>query len=156
MAHGTAGGINEGDICHVRKSDIIPAIVTTRTMSGASGGTTMESEAWSTRKELVMGGRMNDAADAVSAVKVSKLVKRYGRHAGARLFRSRRASGEIFGLLGLTARQDPAINCILALLTFDEGTVRVFGEPISPYQLCVEAAYRHCAAERGRVQRIDR
>lgn len=25
-----------------------------------------------------MGGRMNDAADAVSAVKVSKLVKRYG------------------------------------------------------------------------------
>ena len=60
------------------ESDIIPAIVTTRTMSGASGGTTMESEAWSTRKELVMGGRMNDAADAVSAVKVSKLVKRYG------------------------------------------------------------------------------
>ena len=55
------------------ESDIIPAIVTTRTMSGASGGTTMESEAWSTRKELVMGGRMNDAADAVSAVKVSNL-----------------------------------------------------------------------------------
>lgn len=27
------------------ESDIIPAIVTTRTMSGASGGTTMESEA---------------------------------------------------------------------------------------------------------------
>ncbi len=115
------------------ESDIIPAIVTTRTMSGASGGTTMESEAWSTRKELVMGGRMNDAADAVSAVKVSKLVKRYGDMLALDYFDLDVHQGEIFGLLGPNGSgKTTAINCILALLTFDEGTVRVFGEPISP------------------------
>ena len=111
------------------ESDIIPAIVTTRTMSGASGGTTMESEAWSTRKELVMGGRMNDAADAVSAVKVSKLVKRYGDMLALDYFDLDVHQGEIFGLLGPNGSgKTTAINCILALLTFDEGTVRVFGE----------------------------
>ena len=115
------------------ESDIIPAIVTTRTMSGASGGTTMESEAWSTRKELVVGGRMNDAADAVSAVKVSKLVKRYGDMLALDYFDLDVHQGEIFGLLGPNGSgKTTAINCILALLTFDEGTVRVFGEPISP------------------------
>ena len=41
--------------------------------------------------------------------------------------------GKIVGLLGPNGSgKTTAINCILALLTFDEGTVRVFGEPISP------------------------
>ena len=80
-----------------------------------------------------MGGRMNDAADAVSAVKVSKLVKRYGDMLALDYFDLDVHQGEIFGLLGPNGSgKTTAINCILALLTFDEGTVRVFGEPISP------------------------
>ena len=103
-----------------------------------------------------MGGRMNDAADAVSAVKVSKLVKRYGDMLALDYFDLDVHQGEIFGLLGPNGSgKTTAINCILALLTFDEGTARV-RRADQPYQLCVEAAYRHCAAERGRVQRIDR
>lgn len=80
-----------------------------------------------------MGGRMNDAADTVSAVKVSKLVKRYGDMLALDYFDLDVHQGEIFGLLGPNGSgKTTAINCILALLTFDEGTVRVFGEPISP------------------------
>ena len=41
--------------------------------------------------------------------------------------------GTVCGLLGPNGSgKTTAINCILALLTFDEGTVRVFDEPIGP------------------------
>lgn len=53
-----------------------------------------------------MGGRMNDAADAVSAVKVSKLVKRYGDMLALDYF-DLDVHQEIFGLLGLTAQARP-------------------------------------------------
>ena len=103
-----------------------------------------------------MDGRMNDAADAVSAVKVSKLVKRYGDMLALDYFDLDVHQGEIFGLLGPNGSgKTTAINCILALLTFDEALCACSASR-SAYQLCVEAAYRHCAAERGRVQRIDR
>lgn len=53
-----------------------------------------------------MGGRMNDAADAVSAVKVSKLVKRYGDMLALDYF-DLDVHQEIFGLLGPnSSRQD--------------------------------------------------
>ncbi len=68
-----------------------------------------------------------------SAVKVSKLVKRYGDMLALDYFDLDVHQGEIFGLLGPNGSgKTTAINCILALLTFDEGTVRVFDEPISP------------------------
>ena len=51
-----------------------------------------------------MGGRMNDAADAVSAVKVSKLVKRYGDMLALDYFDLDVHQGEIFGLLGQIGR----------------------------------------------------
>ena len=50
-----------------------------------------------------MGGRMNDAADAVSAVKVSKLVKRYGDMLALDYFDLDVHQGEIF----LTAQARP-------------------------------------------------
>ena len=41
--------------------------------------------------------------------------------------------GEIFGLLGPNGSgKTTAINCILALLTYDSGTIRVFGQPMTP------------------------
>ncbi len=56
-----------------------------------------------------------------SAVKVSKLVKRYGDMLALDYFDLDVHQGEIFGLLGPNGSgKTTAINCILALLTFDE------------------------------------
>ena len=82
-----------------------------------------------------MSGHMERGTDERfgSAVKVSKLVKRYGDMLALDYFDLDVRDGEIFGLLGPNGSgKTTAINCILALLTFDEGTVRVFGEPIGP------------------------
>ena len=82
-----------------------------------------------------MSGHMERGTDERfgSAVKVSKLVKRYGDMLALDYFDLDVREGEIFGLLGPNGSgKTTAINCILALLTFDEGTVRVFGEPIGP------------------------
>ena len=82
-----------------------------------------------------MNGHMERVTDERfgSAVKVSKLVKRYGDMLALDYFDLDVREGEIFGLLGPNGSgKTTAINCILALLTFDEGTVRVFGEPIGP------------------------
>ena len=77
-----------------------------------------------------MDGHTNGTA---SAVAVSKLVKRYGDMVALDYFDLDVRQGEIFGLLGPNGSgKTTAINCMLALLTFDEGTVRVFGERITP------------------------
>ena len=76
---------------------------------------------------------MNEDHSTASAVKVSHLVKRYGDMLALDYFDLDVRQGEIFGLLGPNGSgKTTAINCILALLTFDAGTVRVFGEPIGP------------------------
>ena len=103
-----------------------------------------------------MGGRMNDAADAVSAVKVSKLVKRYGDMLALDYFDLDVHQGEIFGLLGLTAQARPRRSTAYLRCSRSMRALCACSASRSAYQLCVEAAYRHCAAERGRVQRIDR
>ena len=67
------------------------------------------------------------------AVNVSHLVKRYGDMVALDYFDLDVKAGEIFGLLGPNGSgKTTAINCILALLTYDSGTIRVFGEPITP------------------------
>ena len=41
--------------------------------------------------------------------------------------------GEIFGLLGPNGSgKSTTINCILALLEYDKGEIKIFGEPMSP------------------------
>ena len=68
-----------------------------------------------------------------SAVTVSKLVKRYGDMVALDDFNLDVKNGEIFGLLGPNGSgKTTAINCILALLTYDAGTIRVFGQPMTP------------------------
>lgn len=67
------------------------------------------------------------------AVHVSQLVKRYGDMVALDYFDLDVNQGEIFGLLGPNGLgKTTAINCILALLTYDSGTIRVFGQPMTP------------------------
>ncbi|QOL33083.1 ABC transporter ATP-binding protein [Bifidobacterium eulemuris] len=76
-----------------------------------------------------------DGGDDVpdSAVEVKGLVKRYGDMLALDYFDLDVRRGEIFGLLGPNGSgKSTAINCILALLTYDEGEISVFGEPVTP------------------------
>ncbi|OXN01710.1 ABC transporter ATP-binding protein [Bifidobacterium vansinderenii] len=73
------------------------------------------------------------STQATSAVKVSRLVKHYGDMVALDYFDLDVKTGEIFGLLGPNGSgKTTAINCILALLAYDSGTIRVFGEPMTP------------------------
>ncbi|KAB8295453.1 ABC transporter ATP-binding protein [Bifidobacterium avesanii] len=73
------------------------------------------------------------ATTPAEAVKVSGLVKRYGDLVALDYFDLDVHAGEIFGLLGPNGSgKTTAINCILALLAYDAGTIRVFGEPMTP------------------------
>lgn len=66
-------------------------------------------------------------------VSVNNLVKRYGDLVALDHFDLQIEEGEIFGLLGPNGSgKTTAINCILQLLTYDKGTIELFGEPMSP------------------------
>ncbi|NMM93205.1 ABC transporter ATP-binding protein [Bifidobacterium sp. DSM 109957] len=79
-----------------------------------------------------MGSTRGDDTPA-SAVAVHGLVKRYGDMLALDYFDLDVHQGEIFGLLGPNGSgKSTAINCILALLTYDEGEIRVFGKPVTP------------------------
>ena len=66
-------------------------------------------------------------------VKVNNLVKRYGDLIALDHFNLEVREGEVFGLLGPNGSgKTTAINCILALLKYDKGSVEVFGKPMQP------------------------
>lgn len=66
-------------------------------------------------------------------VEVKNLVKRYDKLTALDHFNLTVEAGEIFGLLGPNGSgKTTAINCILALLDFQEGEVNVFGETMKP------------------------
>ena len=66
-------------------------------------------------------------------VRVEGLVKRYGQTLALDHLDLTVAKGEIFGLLGPNGcGKTTAINCILQLLTYDRGTIELFGEPMAP------------------------
>lgn len=68
-----------------------------------------------------------------SVVKVENLVKRYKELVALDHFNLEIREGEIFGLLGPNGSgKTTTINCILALLSYDKGTVEVFGEKMRP------------------------
>ena len=71
-------------------------------------------------------------------VSVVDLVKRYGSMIALDHFTMKIERGEIFGLLGPNGSgKTTAINCILQLLTYDRGEIRLFGQPMtqSSYEL---------------------
>jgi len=69
----------------------------------------------------------------VDIVSVDNLVKRYGDLIALDHFNLHIRPGEVFGLLGPNGSgKTTAINCILQLLTFDKGAIRLFGEDMAP------------------------
>nr|WP_253904887.1 ABC transporter ATP-binding protein [Adlercreutzia sp. ZJ473] len=61
------------------------------------------------------------------------MVKRYKETIALDHFNLSIKPGEVFGLLGPNGSgKTTAINCILQLLTYDKGEVRLFGEPMTP------------------------
>lgn len=66
-------------------------------------------------------------------VKIENLVKRYKDVLAVDHFNLSIHEGEIFGLLGPNGSgKTTTINCLLSLLSYDKGTVELFGEPMKP------------------------
>ncbi len=66
-------------------------------------------------------------------IEVNNLVKRYGELLALDHFNLQVQPGEVFGLLGPNGSgKTTAINCILSLLKYDKGDIRVFGKPMRP------------------------
>ena len=66
-------------------------------------------------------------------IQVNNLVKRYGGLIALDHFDMDIRKGEIFGLLGPNGSgKTTAINCILSLLKYSKGEVKIFGEPMRP------------------------
>lgn len=67
------------------------------------------------------------------AVEVKNLVKRYHDLLALDHFDLEIVEGEIFGLLGPNGSgKTTTINCILSLLTYDKGEIKVFGKEMKP------------------------
>jgi len=69
----------------------------------------------------------------MTIIKVNNLVKRYVDLIALDHFSVEIEEGEIFGLLGPNGSgKTTAINCILSLLTYDKGEIKIFNKPMSP------------------------
>ena len=68
-----------------------------------------------------------------TVVNIENLVKRYKELLALDHLNLSINEGEIFGLLGPNGSgKTTAINCMLALLKYDKGTIRIFGEEMRP------------------------
>ncbi len=68
-----------------------------------------------------------------NAIEVKNLVKRYKEVLALDHFSLEVKEGEIFGLLGPNGSgKTTTINCILSLLSFDKGEIKVFGKEMKP------------------------
>lgn len=66
-------------------------------------------------------------------VKIENLVKRYKDVLALDHFNLEIEEGEIFGLLGPNGSgKTTTMNCLLSLLTYDKGTIEIFGKPMKP------------------------
>ncbi len=66
-------------------------------------------------------------------VKIENLVKRYKELIALDHFSLEISEGEIFGLLGPNGSgKTTTINCLLSLLSFDKGSIEIFGEKMTP------------------------
>ena len=81
---------------------------------------------------------MNDQAPPTAdradrAVTIRSLVKRYGELIAVDGLSLEIGRGEVLGLLGPNGSgKTTTINCLLQLLAYDKGAIRVFGQPMSP------------------------
>jgi ABC-2 type transport system ATP-binding protein len=66
-------------------------------------------------------------------IEMDSVVKRYKKTIALDHFSFEARDNEIVGLLGPNGcGKTTAINCMLSLLTFDQGTITLFGEPVNP------------------------
>lgn len=66
-------------------------------------------------------------------IEINDLVKRYGKLTALNHFNLKVKQGDILGLLGPNGcGKSTAINCILSLLSYDKGDIKLFGEKMSP------------------------
>lgn len=66
-------------------------------------------------------------------VKIENLVKRYGDLVAVDHFNLEIEEGEIFGLLGPNGSgKSTTIHCLLSLLTYDKGHIKIFGKEMTP------------------------
>ena len=71
--------------------------------------------------------------DVGPAVEVGSLIKRYGELVAVDGLSLKIPRGQVLGLLGPNGSgKTTTINCILQLLAYDKGSIRVFGEPMTP------------------------
>ena len=76
---------------------------------------------------------MNDPTPSHPVVSVRNLVKRYGDVLALDHFNLEIEKGEIFGLLGPNGcGKTTAMNCMLQLLTYDKGAIKLFDERMTP------------------------
>ena len=69
----------------------------------------------------------------MDVIAIEGLVKRYDELLALDHFDVHVDQGEIFGLLGPNGSgKTTSINCMLALLTYDRGSIRLFGESMAP------------------------
>lgn len=66
-------------------------------------------------------------------IEINDLVKRYGKLTALNHFNLQVKKGDILGLLGPNGcGKSTAINCMLSLLSYDKGEIKLFGENMSP------------------------
>ena len=66
-------------------------------------------------------------------IQIENLVKRYGSFVALDHLNLDVREGEIFGLLGPNGSgKTTVINCMLALLKYDKGSIRIFGQEMAP------------------------
>lgn len=66
-------------------------------------------------------------------IQIENLVKRYGNLVALDHLNLQIQEGEVFGLLGPNGSgKTTAINCMLALLKYDRGSIRILGEEMTP------------------------
>lgn len=70
---------------------------------------------------------------ADTVIKIYSLVKRYGELIALDHLSLEIKQGEVFGLLGPNGSgKTTTINCLLSLLSYDKGTIQIFGKDMSP------------------------
>ena len=73
-------------------------------------------------------------------VEVKNLVKRYSELTALDHFNLNIKEGEILGLLGPNGSgKTTFINCLLSLLKYDKGEIKIFGSAMSPTNYSVKA-----------------
>lgn len=89
---------------------------------------------------MASGPNPDPNPDPSPVVEVAGLTKRYKELTALSGVSFQVREGEILGLLGPNGSgKSTTINCILSLLTFDEGEIRIFREPMHPDAVAIKS-----------------